>query len=181
MSTTKPDSKRCKHCNKPYDRYYTPGYCSEDCYHTSEGRSLLNVVRHDHKYCTMCGSQLKEVEEPTDEALRQIDGYHSTTSVVGFQYRTPSADHGEVNAGGAPGRELVRTGTVCGECGNTNSTECFPEMQDRFLLEYAQGLVDAIRDQRKAGVHEETVDQRVFMDALVETGDLELSLGRSIQ
>jgi hypothetical protein len=152
-----------------------------ECYHREQGQRVLNNLQHDHCYCSNCGAQLKEIEEPTDEALRQIDGYHSTTAVVGLQHRTPSADTGEIDVDDTPGREVVATGTVCGECGNANQSEAFPEDRERHLFEYAQRILESLAEKREQGVPVKPVDEEVFFEALVESGELGLALGRAIE
>jgi len=185
MSTTNTPSYDCATPDCP--NTFSPGdavagsFCSEACKHRHTGQKLLNAVQHDHKFCANCGTQLKEIEKPTDETLRQIDGFHSTTALVGYQYRTPQADTGEIDIDDTPGREAVSTGTICGECGNTNQSEVFPEDHDRHLLEYGQRFLESLREKRREGVHDKRIDEQEFFDALVETEDLVLGLGRAIE
>lgn len=56
--------------------------CSDRCAIKREGSKLLNLLRHDHTICANCGTKFKSVEEPTDESLKHISGYHSTEAVV---------------------------------------------------------------------------------------------------
>lgn len=177
------DGYTCQQCGGPRTKEGVGGsFCSQTCWNRHKGEKLLNNIKHNHCFCSNCGARLKEIEKPTDEALRSIDGYHSTTAVVGFQYRTPSADTGEIDVKtDVQGRETVSTGTVCGECGNTNSGECFPEDRHRHLVEYGHRFLESLEEKREEGVHDKDVDDAVFFEALVESEDLALSLGRAIQ
>lgn len=188
MSTTQDTSSSYECDYSDCEHTFGPGeatagsFCSQACHHRHRGSKLLNNVRHNHCYCSNCGAQLKEIEKPTDEALKQISGFHSTTCVVGFQYKTPSADKGEVDVKtDVMGRETIATGTVCGECGNANPRDEFPESQDLHLLEFGQRIVDSLVEQREEGVHDKRIHQDTFFDALLGTGELARSLGRALE
>ena len=177
---SKSSTDDCKHCGDRITEFYSPGYCSKACWDRYRGEKLLNNVRHNHCYCSNCGAQLKEIEKPPKSFLVGM-GRHSAESLVGFQYRTPSADTGEIGVKDTPGREAVATGTVCGECGNANPRDEFPESQDLHLLEFGQRIVDSLIEQRGEGVHDKSIHQDTFFDALLETGELAQSLGRAIE
>lgn len=179
MSQVRARNRRsCKACDEYFHDGYNGAYCSEECYLRAKGTKLLNCIRHDHTTCIQCGTQLKEIEEPTDEALRQIDGYHSTTSVIGFQYRTESAATGEKVIERDSG-ERITTGTICGDCGNTSHYQEFPEWQDRKLFEYASGIIDTLA--AKEDEHHTDIPEALFFEALLATEDIELSLGIAIE
>ncbi len=180
MSTSQSSTASCKECDNDLDDFYSPGYCSEDCYHRYQGQKLLNIIENTHTHCANCGVRLKEVEKPPKEFLVGM-GQQSAESLVGFQYTTPSAANGEVDVDDTPGREIVSTGTICGECGNTNSSECFPEDRHRHLVEYGHRFLESLEEKRREGVHDKDVDEPVFFEALVESDDLALALGRAIQ
>jgi len=42
-------------------------YCSQACYLRSRGRSFLNTLRDDHKFCYTCFARLKTIQAPDDE------------------------------------------------------------------------------------------------------------------
>jgi hypothetical protein len=186
MSTTTDTGSRydCAHddCQKTFlpEHAIAGSFCSVDCWNRDKGRKLLNNLQYDHCYCSNCGTKLKEVEKPPKSFLVGKDR-HSANSIVGFQYRTPSADTGEIDVDDTPGREVVATGTVCGECGNANQSEAFPEDRERHLFEYAQRILESLAEKREQGVPVKPVDEQEFFDALVETEDLVLGLGRAIE
>ena len=129
MSTTKPtvtvtcEYKDCQNDGEKWE--FTDGrFCSTECKHRDNADSIYNLLRHDHRYCFACLSKLKEVERPTDEKHRSIQGKHSAESVVGFQYRTKDADTGEITIR-ADVIDTVAKGTVCGNCGTTDHRDDF--------------------------------------------------------
>lgn len=178
MSTTQRNQQHCKHCGDDYTEFYSPGYCSERCYHAYQGQNLLNLIQYDHCFCGSCGERLKEIEEPTDAQLRKIDGYHSTTAVIGYQYRTKHADIGEKGSEKPTGDE-IHTGIVCGRCGNSSLHTTFPELQENHLIEYGGRILDTL--QEKSDEHNKEIDAAQFFDALVETEDIAYALGQAIQ
>jgi len=103
---------------------------------------------------------------------------HSANAVVGYQYRTPSAETGAKDIITDAGERVV-TGTVCGECGQTNVSDEFPEMQDRFLFEYAEGILSSL--EAKEPEHNKAIDRDVFFDMLYCTEDIAFSLGKAIE
>jgi len=185
MSTTEPRSSYdCAYsdCQNtfPANQAVAGSYCSEDCKHAHQGWKLLNTIQSDHKFCSNCGSQLKEVEKPPKTFLVGKTRA-AANSIVGFQYRTPDAATGEIDVDDTPGREQVSTGTICGQCGNTNQQEVFPEDHHRHLVEYGHRFLEAIKEQRREGVHDKQVEESVFFDTLVRSDDLALALGEAIE
>lgn len=178
-SETYPCSDRDCNTQFPPREAVAGSYCSTDCHHRHKGRKLLHTIQYDHKYCSNCGRQLKEIATPT-KAFLVGKPRHAAESIVGFEYTTPHADTGAVDVRETPGRETVATGVICGECGNTNQSECFPEDHTTHLLEYGQLFLDSLRAKRREGVHDKHVDDAVFFEALVESGELAVSLGRAI-
>jgi len=176
LASTRNDTG-CKHCGNHYTENYKRGYCSPLCYHKAKGERLYNLIRHDHTHCVNCGTQLKEVEEPTDETLRQIDGLHSANAVIGYQYTTPNAVSGEKPIFSDDGRERIVSGIVCGECGNASHNRAFPEWQDRKLFEYSQRIFELLVE--KQDEHHTELDRGVFFEMLYSTGDLVFSLGKA--
>lgn len=167
----------CPYCNGPRNpATAVEECCSRLCYHKKKGDKLLNLLRHNHCKCAQCGATLKTIEEPTDEQLRQIDGFHSKTAVIGFQYRTPHAETGEKDIVSDVGERVV-TGTICSDCGATNTSTEFPEIQNRFLFEYAIGIFEALED--KYPEHQTSLDRSVFLEMLYCTEDIAFSLGKA--
>jgi len=171
----------CAYCDGPRSEEGVDGsYCSEECSVSHDGQKLLNIIQTAHTHCANCGVRLKEVEKPPKSFLVGKD-MHSANSIVGFQYTTPEADTGEIDVKtDVQGRETVATGTVCGECGNTNHSECFPEDQHRHLVEYGHRFLESLEGKRREGVHDKDIEEPVFFETLVKTDDLALALGRSI-
>lgn len=168
----------CKYCDTEYGHGFDGQYCSRLCYFKQQGSKLLNLLRHDHRYCSNCGVQLKEVEEPTDAQLRKIDGFHSTNAVIGFQYQTEHGEMAQKEIGNGPESRVV-TGTCCSRCGNTATYTNFPELQDRHLFEYANGILESLEDKQEE--HNKEIDRDVFFEMLLETRDIEFSLGKAIE
>lgn len=174
----------CGHCGGSHTPAETVAgaFCSQSCHdaHRREKRAaaIFRELEQDHRFCATCGKQLKEIEKPTDEALRQIDGYHSTTSVVGYQYRTEYADVGEISldvrAGfkhgetvRVPTRDGVATGTVC-ECGNTAHRHEEDAIRKRSPFETAHFLWLAARVLRAEDKHDVRLDRGRVFDAVLE-------------
>lgn len=179
MSLANTSTETCKHCHERLTDFYAPGYCSEECYHRYQGQKALNTIKHDHTHCFQCGQELKTIEEPTDEALVNIQGFHSTTSVVGFQYRNQWADVGEILVNDTPGKETYSTGTTCGRCGSTNLFETFPEDRDRHLFEYASRILEALEE--KEDEHHKEFNHDVYFQSLLTDADIALAVGKSIE
>lgn len=169
----------CAYCGGERDKHDSVGgsYCSPLCWHKHKGQKLYNTIRHDHKHCVNCGATLKSVEEPTDEQLRQIQGFHSTTAVVGYEYSTPNAEEGQKPLFNTDGDERVVSALICGECGNTSHNKEFPESQNRFLFEYASEILDTL--QSKSEEHHTEIHEETFFEMLRVTDDLVFSLGKA--
>lgn len=171
---------RCAYCDGSRDPAdsVAGSYCSKLCYHKHTGQKLLNVIRHDHRWCTNCGRQLKQIEEPTDEQLRKIDGFHSKTSVIGYQYPTPNAGIGYKDIQSEQGERTV-SGLICSECGNTSHYTSFPEDRNRHLFEYGERILSTLEEKEQE--HNKTINREVFFEMLYSTEDLVFSLGKSIE
>lgn len=179
LAYTSPEGVTCAYCDGQRDKHNSVegSYCSKLCYHKHQGSKLLNTIRYDHTQCVNCGTQLKEISKPTDEQLRQIDGANSANAVIGFQYPTPRADVGVKDIQAENGERQV-TGIVCGECGNTNHSEAFPEVQQRHLFEYAESILSTLEDNQEQ--HDKEINRDVFFDMLLATEDLVFSLGKAV-
>lgn len=184
MSTSHPSqSYRCSYrtCETTFDAgtAIAGSYCSWPCYWRHEGQTVLNIIQHNHLYCSNCGAELKEIEPPTDEQLRHISGYYSTLSVVGYQYRTPHAETGEITVRDEPGKRVVTTGTTCARCGNANPTAEFPECHELHPVRYGRSLLDALLAEREQGTPVPDLDHDLFFATARATGDVRLALGRA--
>lgn len=179
LATHSQTQARCAYCDNPRDKHDSVGgsYCSKLCYHKHKGEKLYNVIRHDHTECVNCGSTLKEVEEPTDDALKHIDGLYSTQAVIGFEYATPNAETGEKPIFSNGTNVRIVSGLVCGECGNTTSHKEFPESQNRFLFEYAAQILETLQEKQEE--HNTEICEETFFEMLYATEDLVFSLGKA--
>lgn len=174
-------TETCKYCDNRIHDYFSPGYCSPLCYYKYHGQKLLNTIQHDHRWCTNCGRRLKEVEAPTQEQLKAIDGLYSTKALEdggGYQYRTPNAGVGEITIQSERG-ERVTTGTICDKCGNTSHHTEFPEDRDRHLLEYGERILSTLEDKEQE--HNKDISRSVFFDMLLDTEDLVFALGKAVE
>jgi len=166
----------CDVCGEDFEYGYQPGYCSEECYHRERGERFLNVLKFDHRFCHSDFRRLKEVERPTDEALRNIEGQHSSECVVGFQYKTPEAEIGEktISAGD---KDTVVTGVICA-CGATDYKDDF--LRDFSITEAAKRLRERVRETREEGQHDHSFDTEAFVKAWNEHKEWAYAVGRAI-
>lgn len=173
MSVSNPSTQtyECKVCGGPR----TPttsvrgSFCSTACFdrhkQRKHARDILATIRKDHRFCGTCFRQTKEVEKPPSERWGLPD------CVIGFEYRTEHADEGEKTvATDEYGHEsLVGFGQTC-ECGNTQHAQAEPIIRDRFALELAYWLLEAVSELRAEGKVDEdvTVDDAVLFEALID-------------
>lgn len=153
------------------------GHCSETCYMRRRGRKALNLLKHDHRFCHSDFTRLKEIERPTDEQLRHVEGQYSTEAVIGFQYPTKHAEIGEITAK-AGTNDTVVTGIVCGNCGTTDHRDDF--LRDLDIQTAAKRLRKRIRETRAEGQHKYDFDTKRFVEAWNEHKDWELAVGYAI-
>jgi len=167
----------CDVCGTEFEYGHQPGYCSEECYHRNAGDNFLQLLKHDHRFCHSDFKRLKEIERPTDEQLRQIDGIHSSECVVGFQYKTSEADVGEITA--KPGvQDTVVTGIIC-SCGVTDHKDDY--LRNLNPIEAAKRLRNRVIETRLEGQHDYAFDEKTFVEAWNESKDWTLALGRALQ
>jgi len=174
----------CYHCGDEFDRETGVGpdneTCGTDCYLRWRGENALNQVRQDHRFCVSCGRQLKTIEEPPDETLRDINGAESTRALVGFQYRTPAADLGEITHEGAHKHsEITRTGTVC-SCGVTDQREASPTLREVELADVLANLFKTLYQLWDEGALDQRPDKDAYFDAYRETEDFTFAVGAAL-
>jgi len=169
----------CEFCGESFEIGYNAEYCSKECVHKSRGESVLNIIKHDHRFCFSCFTKIKEVERPTDEQLRQIEGQHSADAVIGFQYKEPEADIGEITAK-ADTIDTVVTGIVCGNCGTTDHRDSF--QRDLSVKQAAKRLRERVKETREEGQHSFDFSTEAFVEAWNESGgDWEYALGVALE
>jgi hypothetical protein len=182
MSTanTHPETE-CVQCGETYTTGYNAEYCSQECVHRNTGESILNVLKHDHRFCHGCFTKLKEISRPTDEQLRQIEGLHSKESVIGFQYGTEHAETGEQTVKWKTGRkDIIGTGICCGNCGTTDHRDDF--QRDFRIQDAAKRLSERITELREEGQFDYTFSAADFVQAWNEnTGDWEYAVGVAVE
>lgn len=178
LATQPTRTATCAYCDgeRDPDDSIEGSYCAPLCYYKHTGQKLLNLIQHDHRWCTNCGRQLKEVEEPTDEQLRQIDGFHSKTAVIGFQYTTPNAGVGFKDIHSERGERVI-SGVICAKCGNTSHHTDFPEDRERHFLEYGERIFSTLEG--KESEHNADLDRETFFEMLIQTRDIVFSLGKA--
>lgn len=181
----------CGHCGEGHAPAETVAgaFCSHECHdaHRREKRAnvLWRELEQDHRFCATCGRQLKEIERPTDEALRQIEGFHSTTSVVGYQYRTEHARVGEISldvddeADRPIVQDAVATGTVCC-CGNTSHRHEETTLRERFPFTTAYWLLVASRTLRAEDKHDVRLDRGRLFDAVLERTPIREAIAQAV-
>lgn len=140
-------------------------FCSNTCKWETQGRNALKGLKYNHKFCFTCGSKLKTIEEPTDEQLRNISGFHSKNAVIGYQYPTPNAEQGQKDANGK-----VVSGLICGVCGNCNHQNHFSSFANvQLLLDRWESLDE-----------DNSLDQELVFEKLVDGYDLFTAVGYSL-
>lgn len=178
----------CKYpdCNEHGNvwEFHHGDYCSNKCELKHRGLEAIAPLKFDHTYCFTCLTQLKEIEPPKpdhafdesgtgwawdeDEEWWTVERYGQETTreaAVGFQYTTPDAGYGEKES-----TQSVITGTICDYCGNTDHTAHVPLLAEGH--ETVGRVVDLLDDV--------VFSVQEFHREYVESGDLELALGRSI-
>lgn len=138
-------------------------YCSRECAARDRGRRILNLLRHDHRFCWSCWAERKEIEQPTAETRRGL-GPIADDAVVGYEYLTEHAEMGPY-------------GTEC-TCGAVDhDVDGWDRRDDGPYRSYLAAIVDRTREE---GQHEYAFDRERFDTILDETDDLELALGAAL-
>lgn len=186
MSTASPEPRpstvECRNpaCDDhgPRWEYIEGEFCSHHCRIEARGHKALAPIRHDHRYCFTCGSQLKRVYRPTERGrglanarAAKLQVYTKPPDVLdGWQSRTPEATVGEKSHG-----DHVTTGTVCRTCGNTTPNQLTAELFAADPEGYAHRLLDVL--EREA---ETTVDRERFEEAF-DGERLAYAVGQSVE
>lgn len=131
-------------------------YCSRECYQRSRGRPLLDLFKHDHRWCYTCFRQLKEIDRPPETA---------PDCVAGFQYHTEHGELGQVARRRTKYQFETETGTIC-ECGNANTRERENLLREAdiqtVVLKLHRGLVAL----RREGQHDKHIDIHALIAVL---------------
>lgn len=153
------------------ESFPTHQYCSHACDTRHDGLKTLREIFGDHKWCSNCGRRLKHVTGVPPEWF--WSGFQTETkqAFTGYQFRTPAATIGEIELDGPLPR--ITTGTTCGECGQTDTSDHLPWDDHPRLIEAVGFLCDAIATETDT-----TVDHETVLHTLIETRDVEYSIGR---
>jgi len=159
----------------------------------SHGR---NTLYNDHTYCALCGNRIKDVEPPKPEyAFDETGGAYeaendgvtfsffgqeeSQKAAIGFEYTTQHADTGLKTAYTRGEFENLTSGVVCGECGNASLSDPQDDIREFHLLEYTAYILDSLREQKEKGVFDCAIHEPTVFDVVLDTGDMELALGKA--
>lgn len=79
----------CEHCEGR--RQDGASFCSTECRYRHKGENVLRNIRFDHRFCSTCYRQLRDIEKPPDELLIQNKVSQLVReSIIGFEYPTPN-------------------------------------------------------------------------------------------
>lgn len=176
-------------------------YCSQQCADLVAGESLLEHIRHDHRFCHSCFRQLKEIERPPAHRTLVVGPVdHDNVSptfrdcLIGFEHLTEHADLGErsrdyVDHGDEPrptAGDAVITGTVC-KCGTTDHRDDYLRLDEVVSVENAATrLCRILGVLGREGQHDKTIDVAALLSALEDQADgdkldWQLALGEAIE
>lgn len=92
-TSTPSQSVECGQCGDQFQLPATSGsFCSPECHDEHRRQKLVDdffeTLEHDHRFCSTCGRQVKEIEKPPE---RNSAGKSITDAAIGWQHRT---EHG---------------------------------------------------------------------------------------
>jgi len=141
----------CKHCGDKIDVFYTPGYCSEDCFYIHKGRKALNQVESDHTICATCHTPIKTIEKPPESVSLNIPPSDHTQSngltenvLIGYQYQTEHTKRYD-DAQGAGANAIFYTRWSC-DCGTVNPNERDDILETVDLNKTVRNLCERLYD-----------------------------------
>lgn len=188
-ATTTSETASCSHpnCAESYPLSEdVDGHCSQQCVQRHRGQRLLNLVKHDHRFCFTCFARLKEIEAIPDEVRRDMEPVVESAA-TGFQYRTEHGHLGEVARRRDEYGFETRVGTIC-ECGNANTREREAIIRELSSIKTtALQLHRALTALRREGQHGKDIDLLALAKALREQDeagddwDFQLAVGRAVE
>lgn len=190
MSTTphRPESVECSHPDCPSTYPLSEdvnGHCSRECALRHRGYRLLELIKHDHRFCYTCFARLKEVDPIPEEVRRNMEPVVESAA-TGYQYRTEHAQLGEVARRRDEYQFDTKMGTIC-ECGNANTREREDVIREQSSIKTtALQLHRALTALKREGQHNKDVDLLALAEALRDqedddSWDFELAVGAAIQ
>lgn len=201
-TTTHPDGDvqiyECAYCGGDRRASASVGgsFCSTECHraHKRAKRAgeIFELLEHDHRFCRTCFSQLKEVHKPAGvsvvipPSLHDEDWGHATDVLVGYQFRTPAAETGEismdVDAEGdrAIVEDGVAMGTIC-QCGATDHRDDEPAIREGLawhaIVAQLDAAIEALRAEDK---HDIDVDTHTLASLLEIDVPVQEALQRAV-
>lgn len=118
-------------------------------------------------------------------SLHDPDWGNASDVLVGYQYRTPHAETGEISldvddeADRPIVEDGVAKGTVCC-CGNTSHRHEEDALRERFPFTTAYWLLVAARTLRREGKHEVELDRGRLFDAVLERESIREALEQAV-
>jgi len=214
MSTTRPlqqpdqhretdETWECDFCEADHAAhdFFNDAMCSEECERRDRAETLLNKLRHDHRFCFSCGRRLKTVERPPEDVTLVVgpcrhDAVPNVAKdvLVGYEYATEHADHGEISLDVVddPRRghihpeaedrllaDRVGNGVTC-SCGATDHRDADPTLRSRWAIEVAHNLQEATAELRAEGKTDERLRRDAHFDALIEGASHEDALAQAL-
>jgi len=210
-SQSQTSTDQCKHCEATIEDgdFYTPGYCSEACFHKYQAETVLDVIRADHRVCGTCFEFVKEVEPPGDdwkagrtsrveaaldhgaefrnqggEAVldaTECSGAPRTAveSVIGFEYHTAEAESVVKEIEHPGGTPSYQSATGC-KCGNVHVSSTDDILRECAQRRVLKNAVLTIRLLEYEGKIDKRVDKTLFFETYRETRDFDVALGKSL-
>jgi len=167
VTVARQETYRCDfpECEQTYPRTAAVdgSYCSRECAARHRGRRFLADIRQDHRWCWSCWYQRKQIEAPTAETRRRLDGPIIREALVGYEYPTEHVDRGPY-------------GLAC-QCGAVDH-----DIEDWVRRDGRERelLADLVAITREEGQHEYRFDGDRFEMIYGETDDLELAVGAAL-
>lgn len=184
----------CNYCKAAYppDEEYRPGFCSVICEASDRAETVMNIIVHDHRYCTNCFQKIRDVYPPGrslhssdvvahEEWGAEDDPYAFFRNgvpecAIGRAYPLPHCRRSSnaevlrrvdgVSAGYEPHPDLWKERAVC-SCGAMHHQTITPQLRARRLRgEYGRNLSDTIRQLLYEDEHEQRHDPDVLLSAL---------------
>lgn len=208
--TNQTSTERCKDCGEQMNDFYSPGYCSHECYYRKRGEDAMDVVRDDHRICATCLRYLKDIERPPEDwkeergsslrvAMNRGAEYHSVDEQtialdVSELNKIPVTavdsvigfEYGTENAEGVVKEIEVDEHTrVCTHgvgciCGNTDPSETFEYAREVEPKQLLVNFITTFRRLEAEGHIDRRIDKDVFFDAFRDSRDWEYALGRAL-
>jgi len=182
MSVQSATQTTCSYCGETTEDYFSPGYCSEQCYFREKGEKALNTVRTDHTRCSSCGRIRATTSPPkpeeafatvVDGAFNRVDGDvtydafgqdESQQAAIGFRHPTDAEEQG-----------ICECGTM-GKQGEGHFDVLNGVATDAYLLR----LRDQIKEACIEGQRETWPARGDLLRIYHDTQDLEYAVGRAL-